>query len=156
MVDQDITLFEDTIGNNITLWDTTIDEQNVSRAAADAEIDDEIKSKSGGYDYFVLEGGKNLSGGQMQRIEIARGLAQNPSIIILDEATSALDAKTEYMVMQNIARRGITMIIVAHRLSTIRDCDEIVVLQEGGVVDRGRHEQLMDRCDYYRELITTA
>lgn len=156
MVDQDITLFEDTIGNNITLWDTTIDEQNVSRAAADAEIDDEIKSKSGGYDYFVLEGGKNLSGGQMQRIEIARGLAQNPSIIILDEATSALDAKTEYMVMQNIARRGITMIIVAHRLSTIRDCDEIVVLQEGRVVDRGRHEQLMDRCDYYRELITTA
>ena len=109
--------------------------------------------RDGGYQYKMLEGGKDFSGGQRQRMEIARVLAQDPTIIIMDEATSALDAKTEYEVVNAIKDRGITCIVIAHRLSTIRDCDEIIVMERGKIVERGKHEELMSHHSKYEELI---
>ena len=153
-VDQNITLFEDTVAENIRLWDKSIEDFEVILAARDAEIHNDIVSRSGDYSAQVQEGGKNFSGGQRQRIEIARVLAQDPTIIILDEATSALDSKTEYDLIKSIEARGITRIIISHRLSIIRDCDEIIVMREGTIIDRGTHEQLLKSCEYYSELIT--
>ena len=154
VVDQDIVIFEDTIANNIRMWDTSIEDFEVTLAAWDAQIYHDIMRRDGGFQNKLTEGGKDLSGGQRQRLEIARVLAQDPTIIIMDEATSALDAKTEYEVVSAIRNRGITCIVVAHRLSTIRDCDEILVMDNGIVVERGTHEELMAKGGRYTELVT--
>ena len=155
MVDQEIVLFEDTISNNIRMWDTSIADFEVILAARDAQIHDDILQRPGGYQGKLTENGKDLSGGQRQRLEIARVLAQDPSVIILDEATSALDAKTEYELVKAVKDRGISCIVVAHRLSTIRDCDEIIVMDKGHIVERGTHEELYAKGGIYTELVTS-
>ena len=154
VIDQDITLFEDTVSQNIKMWDDSIEDFEVTLAARDAGIYDDIVTREGGFTHKLLDGGRDLSGGQRQRIEIARALSQDPTICIMDEATSALDARTEYEVIQSINARGITCIIIAHRLSTIRDCDEIIVLDKGKIVERGTHDELYAKGGYYADLVS--
>jgi ATP-binding cassette, subfamily C, bacterial len=155
MVEQEILLFGGTVRDNLTLWDTTVTDKNLLRACQDAAIADVILSMSGGLDAELIEGAANLSGGQRQRLEIARALVNYPSILVMDEATSALDAETEQIIDQNLRRRGCTCIIVAHRLSTIRDCDQIIVLERGKVVQQGTHQQLWQIDGAYSRLIRT-
>ena len=154
VVDQDIIMFEDTIKNNVKMWDRSIEDFEVVLACRDANIHQTVMEREDGYEHKFIEGGKDFSGGERQRFEIARVLAQDPTICILDEATSALDAKTEYEVVKSIKERGITCIVVAHRLSTIRGCDEIIVLDKGKVVERGTHDELIKLNGKYCELVT--
>ncbi|MCL2013512.1 MAG: NHLP family bacteriocin export ABC transporter peptidase/permease/ATPase subunit [Oscillospiraceae bacterium] len=154
VVDQDIILFKDSVSNNIKTWDKSIEDYEVILAARDSQIHKTIIERDSGYDCEILEGGKNFSGGERQRLEIAGALAKDPTVIILDEATSALDAKTEYDVINAIKNRDITTVVVAHRLSTIRDCNEIIVLDKGKVVQRGTHDELYAVEGKYRELVS--
>jgi NHLM bacteriocin system ABC transporter peptidase/ATP-binding protein len=153
VVDQDIVTFDDTVSQNVKLWDKSIEDYEVIMACRDADVHEVIAEREGGYESRILPAGRNFSGGQLQRLEIARVLAQDPTVIILDEATSALDAQTEAEVIERIRKREITCIVVAHRLSTIRDCDEIIVLDQGKVLERGTHDELLANDGAYAELV---
>ena len=153
VVDQNVVLFDDTIAENIRMWDPSIEDFAIMMACNDAQIRADIVSRPEGFNTKIVKGGQNFSGGQRQRMEMATALAKEPSILIMDEATSALDPKTEDEVMQHIRRMGPTQIIIAHRLSTIRDCDEIVVMDKGKVLQRGRHEELINQEGFYQKLM---
>lgn len=151
-VSRKTTLFSGTVRDNLTMWNSGISEEDMIAAAKDACIHDVISQKPGAYDSRLTEGGFNLSGGQRQRLGIARALVTNPTVLIMDEATSALDPATEKQIMDNIKRRGCTCIVIAHRLSAVRGCGEIVVMENGGVVQRGTHEVLAKTDGLYRTL----
>ena len=156
VVNQEITLFEGTIADNIKMWDESIEDFSMVMAAHDAQIHQDIAARPGAYHTLLADNGKNFSGGQRQRIEIATALAKDPTILIMDEGTSALDPKTEQRVMDHISGLGITLILIAHRLSTIRDCDCIYVMEHGHLLQKGSHEELLQQEGLYRELIQYA
>ncbi|MEM7248065.1 MAG: NHLP family bacteriocin export ABC transporter peptidase/permease/ATPase subunit [Acidobacteriota bacterium] len=153
LVEQDLTLFSGSVRDNLTLWDDDLPPHRLVAACRDAAIEDVVLSLPGGYEAELLEGGRNLSGGQRQRLELARALAGDPTLLILDEATAALDTETERIIDRNLRRRGCTCIVVAHRLSTVRDCDEIIVLRAGKVVERGTHDELWSSDGEYARLL---
>jgi ABC-type bacteriocin/lantibiotic exporter with double-glycine peptidase domain len=153
VIDQEVLMFEGTVKENISFWDTHITDHDIIQSAHDADIHETIALRTNAYDNMVSERGANFSGGQRQRLEIARALALNPSILVMDEATSALDPKSEKIVMDNIKKRGCTSLIVAHRLSTILDCDEIIVMDKGKIVERGSHQELIANDGVYADLI---
>ena len=153
VIDQNVVLFDDTIAQNIRMWDPSIEDFTLMMACNDAEIRADIVSRPEGFDTKIVKGGQNFSGGQRQRFEIATALAREPIVLIMDEATSALDPKTEDEVMKRIRRMGPTQMIVAHRLSTIRDCDEIIVMDQGKILQRGRHEELIAQEGFYQKLM---
>jgi ATP-binding cassette subfamily C protein len=155
LVEQDIFLFGGTVRDNLTLWDDTVSDEQIIKACQDAAIHEAIAQLPGGYDGQLLEGGVNFSGGQRQRLEIARALVKNPAILVMDEATSALDTQTEQIIVENLHQRNCSCILVAHRLSTIRDCEEIIVLEKGKVVQRGTHEELWQQGGVYQRLISS-
>lgn len=154
IVDQNIILFEDTIKNNVSMFNDEIPMKDIKQALDDVLLTDEINKRENTYDYKMLDNGKDFSGGQRQRLEIARALATNPTILILDEATSGLDAETENSVIEAIKKRNITLIVIAHRLSTIVDSDKIIVLNNGNIVGEGKHDELFKNNEIYRNLIS--
>jgi ABC-type bacteriocin/lantibiotic exporter with double-glycine peptidase domain len=153
MVDQEIFLFQGTVRDNMTMWDNTIPDTNIFEAMRDAAIADIVAARPGAENSVVSESGSNFSGGQRQRLEIARALVGNPTFLILDEATSALDPTTEKEIDANLRRRGCSCLTVAHRLSTIRDADEIIVMNRGNIVQRGTHEGMKNKEGYYKHLM---
>ena len=155
MVDQNAIMFDDTIASNIKMWDSSIEDFAMHMACNDAQIREDIVTRPEGFNTRLVKGGKNFSGGQIQRMEIATALAREPVILIMDEATSALDVETEKRIMDSIKKMGITLIIIAHRLSTVRDCNEILVMEKGKVVERGTHQQLMTKGAVYKELVSS-
>ena len=155
-VDQDLFIFEGTVRENLTIWDRGVDEAALDRALVDASLREEIRARPGDLDAPVDVGGTSVSGGQRQRLEIARALVRDPRLLILDEATSALDPITEAAIVSNLRRRGCALLLVAHRLSTVRDADEIVVLERGQVVERGTHVELLALGGAYARLIEAA
>lgn len=155
VIDQNIVLFDGTVSDNVKLWDESIEDFAMIFACHDAQIHEEIASRSNAYDSIVENGGKNFSGGQRQRLEIASALAKEPVVVVMDEGTSALDAVTEEKVMTAIKFMGASLIMIAHRLSTIRDCDEIIVLDHGVVVERGNHDELIEKKGFYSRLVET-
>ncbi|WSA47501.1 NHLP family bacteriocin export ABC transporter peptidase/permease/ATPase subunit [Streptomyces sp. NBC_01803] len=152
-VDQDVFLFEGTVRDNVTLWDPSIPDEAVIAALRDAAVHDVVARRPGGIRSRVEQDGRNFSGGQRQRLEIARALVRRPSVMVLDEVTSALDAATEQLIIDNLRRRGCACVVIAHRLSTVRDSDEILVLDRGTVVERGRHEHLIAAQGPYARLL---
>ena len=156
VVNQDVTLFEGTIADNVKMWDESIEDFAMVLACNDAQIRHEIMERPGGYQGTVMERGKNFSGGQRQRIEIATALAKEPVILLMDEGTSALDPKTEAKVMYNLFGLGITMIMIAHRLDTIAQCDQIYVIEQGRITQHGTHDELRQQEGLYRNLLKYA
>lgn len=154
VIDQNVVLFNDTIAENLKMWDHSIEDFTMTMACIDSGIRNDIISRPRGFNTRLVKGGGNFSGGQRQRMEIATALAREPIILVLDEATSALDTVMESEVMQNIRQCGASMIVIAHRLSTVRDCDEIIVMDKGVIAERGSHDELMENNGIYKELMT--